>query len=46
MPIMVYEILKGGLACFSNAGIKGLEGIGTQWLADPEVAVVYRKYLH
>jgi Fe-S-cluster containining protein len=45
MQIMVYEILKSGLTCFSAAGIKGLEALDAQWLADPEVSAVYRKYL-
>jgi Fe-S-cluster containining protein len=45
MQIMVYEILKSGLTCFSAAGIKGLETLDAQWLADPEVSAVYRKYL-
>jgi Fe-S-cluster containining protein len=45
MPIMVYEILKSGLTCFSKAGIKGLEDLDRQWLADPEVSAIYRKYV-
>jgi len=45
MQIMVYEILKSGLTCFSAAGIDGLETLDAQWLADPEVSAVYRKYL-
>ena len=45
MQIMVYEILKSGLTCFSQAGIKGLEDLDARWLADPELSAVYRKYL-
>ena len=45
MPILVYEVLKSGLTCFSKAGIKGLENLDAEWLADPEVSAIYRKYL-
>ncbi len=44
MQIMVYEILKSGPVCLSEARIKGLESLGAQWLGDPEVAAIYRKY--
>lgn len=45
MQIMVYEILKSGPTCFAAAGIKGLEDLDSVWLADPEVSLIYMRYL-
>lgn len=45
MQVMVYEILKSGVTCFSKAGIKGLEDLEEQCFSDPEVMAVYRKFL-
>ena len=45
MAIMVFEILKSGLSCFSKAGIKGLESLDSIWFSDPAVSHIYRKYL-
>jgi Fe-S-cluster containining protein len=45
MQVMVYEVLKSGLTCYSNAGIEGLEYVDKEWLNDPEVSSIYRKYV-
>lgn len=45
MPVMVYEMLRSGPACFSTAGPKDLEPTGGLWAKDPEVAAIYRKYV-
>ena len=44
MPLAVYEVLKNGITYFSMCGMIGLEEFDRQWLTDPEVVSILRKY--
>lgn len=44
MPIAIYEILKGGVSYFSMGGVPGLESLDMEFLTDPEVRPIMRRY--
>ena len=45
MPIAVYEILKSGVSYFSVGGVPGLEKLDSEFLPDPEVVPIVRRYI-
>jgi len=44
MPIGVYEILKSGTYYFSEGQVQGLENLDMEFITDPEVLAILRKY--